>query len=101
MAEHIEMKTKKKQTLDFQTKQGGDIDPFGDVEAKKGSDIDVKGGNAQNEKDLTKVDAMGTEAGKKGNKGQKTGKDDHFKVSTEVDPSGTDAGKGSYRNNVG
>lgn len=87
-----------KKTLDFQTKQGGDVDPFGDVEAKKGSDLDVKGGNAQNAKDLCKVDTMGTGAAKKGTGKIKQG--EHFKVG-EVDPSGNDAGKGSYRNNVG
>ena len=99
MAEHMDYKTKNKNTLEFNDTQGG-VDPMGDSEAKKkGGNIDVKGGNAQNAKDLTKVDSMGTEAGKKGNKGMKKG--DHFKVSTDVEPSGTDAGKGSYRNNVG
>ena len=101
MAEHIKYNAKNQKTLDFETKQGGDIDAFGDEMAKKGSDLDVKGGNAQNAKDLTKVDAMGTEEPKKGNKGMKTGKNDHLACEYDVNPMGTDAGKGGYRKNVG
>lgn len=95
------VKSKSMATLDYVTVQGGgkDVDAFGDMEKKvKGGNLDVKGGNAQNAKDLTKVDAMGSDYPKKG-KGKEG--PDQFKVSTEVDPSGTDCGKGNYRNNVG
>lgn len=95
--EDLDFKTKTRSELEYVTKQG-DVDPMGTMEKKKKEDMDVKGGNAQNAKDLTKVDAMGTDFPKKG-KGKEG--PDRFKVSTDVDPSGTDCGKGRYRNNVG
>lgn len=97
--DHIDMKTKTSKTLDYNDTQGG-VDPGGSDEGKKGNGgNDVKSGNAQNAKDLFKVDAMGTDAAKKVEKQKSSG--DHFKVSTEVEPSGTEAGKAGAGRNVG
>jgi hypothetical protein len=81
--------------------QGGDINPYGDMEKKEKSAIDMNAGEAFNKKDFTKVDAMGTEAPKKSGKpGQFEGKvdkaDNCFSTETEnsaIDPFGTDCGK--------
>lgn len=75
-------------------KQGGPIDPYGDMAKKGKSDMDMNAGSAFAVKDFTKVEAMGTEAPKKGTSGQKNSNTgDHFKVSTDVEPMGTEAGK--------
>jgi hypothetical protein len=76
----------------FVETSGGDVDAYGDVEKKESSAINMNAGEAFNKADYTKVDAEGTEAGKKGNKGQKQGKDDHLKQE-EVMPDGNDCGK--------
>lgn len=77
-------------------KQGGDVDPFGDVEKKGKSDMDMNAAAAFAKKDFTKVEAMGTDYPCKGGKpGQfSDNKGDHFKVG-EVDPSGNDEAKSS------
>lgn len=80
----------------FVGESGGPVDPFGDWEKKEKSAINMDAGKAFNEKTLSKVDAMGTDAAKKSGKpGQfSSNNGDHFKVGT-VNPSGDDAGKSS------
>lgn len=91
----------KTEFLDHETKkydgfvetQGGPVDPYGDEEKKEKSAIDMNAGEAFNHKDLTKIEAMGTDYPKKGNFGQMNdNKGEHFKVE-EVVPMGNEAGK--------
>lgn len=82
----------------FVDKSGGPVDPFGDMEKKDKSAIDMNEGEAFNHKFVQQVDAMGSEYPKaKGNKGQfKDDKDDHFKTeeaNDAINPFGTEAGK--------
>lgn len=95
--ESLDFKTKNMKTLEHVTRQG-DVEPEGTSVPKKGSDLDVKGGNAQNRKQLNKVEAGGVDAAKRSSK-MKSG--DHFKASTTVEPSGTEAGKAGAGRNVG
>lgn len=94
----IDHKIKNRDTLEYVHEQG-EVEPGGTECAKKGSDLDVTGGNAQNRKQLFKVDAMGTDAAKKDKSQRKSG--DHFKTTTSVEPSGTEAGKAGAGRNVG
>lgn len=84
----------------FVEKSGGPVDPYGDTEKKEKGSIDMNAAEAFHEKSYTKVDAMGTEAAKKGGKpGQfSSNSGDHFKVG-DVDPSGNEAGKGKSGQN--
>ena len=77
---------------EFNTKSGGDVNPFGEFEKKSGNGDQMNAEKAFTEKTLRIVDAMGTDSPKKDNKGQKTEKGDHFVVG-EVTPEGQDAGK--------
>ena len=77
----------------FNEKSGGEVDAFGDEEAKEKDAIDMNAGEAFNKADYTKIDAMGTDYAKKPKVGQfSDNKGDHFKVE-DVDPSGNDAAK--------
>lgn len=97
MADFLDSKIKNSKTLSYVTHQG-DVEPEGTASAKKGSDLDVSGGNAQNRKKLTQVESGGCDAAKKSSK-QKSG--DHFKTTTSVEASGTEAGKAGAGRNVG
>lgn len=78
-------------------KQGGPIDPYGDVEKKENSAINMNAGEAFNKKFTQQVDAEGSDYPKKGNYDQMdSNKGEHFKTETDnadIDPSGTDCGK--------
>ena len=78
---------------EFNEVSGGGIDPYGNSEAKEKNSMNMNAAEAFSKADYTKIDAMGTDAAKKGKSGQfSSNKGDHFKVE-DVDPSGNDAGK--------
>ena len=77
---------------------GASVDPFGsDMGSGRKITPNMNAAQSFHEKDLSKIDAMGTDAPKGSNKGQMSdNKGDHFKLSVEndaIDPFGTDAGK--------
>jgi hypothetical protein len=78
----------------FSEVSGGPIDPFGDMEKKEKDTLDMNAGESFNKKDLSKIEAMGTDYPKKSGKpGQFCDNSgDHFTVE-DVSPSGDEAGK--------
>lgn len=82
----------------FVEKSGGPVDPYGDEEKKEKDAMNMNAAGAFNKKDLSKIDAEGTDYPKKSGKpGQfEDNKGDHFKTEEEnddVDPFGTDCAK--------
>lgn len=83
----------------FNDVQGGGehVDPYGNMEKKERDALDMNAGEAFNKKDLSKIDAMGSDYPKKGNYEQKnSNKGEHFsteEANESINPFGTEAGK--------
>lgn len=77
----------------FIDKNGQDVDPYGDDEAKEKDTINMNAGEAFNKADYTKIEAMGTDYPTRSTAGQRSdNKGDHFSVE-DVIPEGNDAAK--------